>query len=244
MLYGNRTEQIIKTELDSDEECLWSGQPKQGMVLRAQDTIMIPFSLVWTGFAIFWEVMALKILPGSGAEKGPGAVVIIFPLLWGLPFVLVGLYWTFGRFIVDSMRRKNTYYGVTNERIIIVSGIRSRKIRSLDLRSLTDISLIEKRDNRSTIIFGQQFKAGSLGGDTSSPGTFPLFPPEDLARNYNQELRALKQQGFIIQDTTMPGGWRVRPLVFLWWLTDAAGLLPTGSRPLIEAAAQSAQDER
>jgi hypothetical protein len=68
--------------------------------------------------------------------------------------------------------------------------------------------------------------------------TFAVLSIADLARNFGQELRALKQQGFIAEDAAIPGGWRVRPLVFLWWLTDAAGLLPTGAQPLIEAAAR------
>jgi hypothetical protein len=34
------------------------------------------------------------------------------------------------------------------------------------------------------------------------------------------ELRLLENQGFIAQDAAIPGGWRVRPQVLLWWLAD------------------------
>jgi hypothetical protein len=34
------------------------------------------------------------------------------------------------------------------------------------------------------------------------------------------ELRSLKNDGFVTEDETIPGGWRVRPQVFLWWLAD------------------------
>jgi hypothetical protein len=34
------------------------------------------------------------------------------------------------------------------------------------------------------------------------------------------ELRALAKQGFVAEDATIPGGWRVRPGAFLWWLAD------------------------
>ncbi len=39
-------------------------------------------------------------------------------------------------------------------------------------------------------------------------------------RDFVPELRTLEKQGFIYQAETMPGGWRIRPQVFLWWLTD------------------------
>ena len=34
------------------------------------------------------------------------------------------------------------------------------------------------------------------------------------------ELRTLREHGFIVEDENVPGGWQVRPQVFLWWLAD------------------------
>jgi hypothetical protein len=34
------------------------------------------------------------------------------------------------------------------------------------------------------------------------------------------ELRSLGRQGFVVKDGLVPGGWRVRPQVFLWWLAN------------------------
>ncbi len=62
---------------------------------------MIPFSLLWCGFAIFWEVSVLS-------TDGP----LIFKL-WGIPFVIVGLYMAVGRFFIDAKQRAKMYYGVT-----------------------------------------------------------------------------------------------------------------------------------
>jgi hypothetical protein len=39
-------------------------------------------------------------------------------------------------------------------------------------------------------------------------------------RDLGPELRSLKKQGFVAEDEAIPGGWRVRPQAFLWWLAD------------------------
>ena len=104
---------------------------------------MIPFSLMWGGFAIFWEAMALS----QGAP--------IFTVLWGIPFVLVGLFLIFGRFVIDARARAHTIYGLTNRRVIVVSGILSRTITSLPLRTLADVSLRERSDGSGSVFFGR-----------------------------------------------------------------------------------------
>jgi hypothetical protein len=138
----------VEQELSSSERLVWSGQPRGGIRLRAGDAFLIPFSLFWCGFAIFWEFGALTV-----TAKGRGPIAIIFPL-FGVPFVAIGLYLVFGRFIMDARTRARTFYAITNERIIIVSGLFTRRTKSLNLRTLSDISLTERSDGSGTITFG------------------------------------------------------------------------------------------
>jgi hypothetical protein len=163
-------ETILCEHLDPGEHLLWSGQPRTGIRLRAQDAFLIPFSMFWCGFAIFWETSVVR----TGAP--------FFFMLWGVPFVLFGLYFVFGRFLTDARGRARTYYGVTNERILIVSGILTRQTKSLQLRTLADVSLTQRGDGSGTITFGSApyintfFPAGSWpGAGRYAPPSFDLI---------------------------------------------------------------------
>jgi hypothetical protein len=162
---------ILTQQLDTGERLLWSGQPRGGIRLRGQDVFLIPFSLMWGGFAIFWEFMAVTM-----TSKAPGPFGIVFPL-FGLPFVCVGLYLIFGRFFIDARSRARTFYGVTNERIIIVSGLFSQLTKSLQLRTLTDVSFSQRSDGSGTITFGSTNYMNSFFPAGSWPGTRRYAPP-------------------------------------------------------------------
>jgi hypothetical protein len=130
---------VLKSHLTESEKLIWTGRPRRGVSFRNTDIYLIPFSLLWCGFAIFWELNALR-------TEAP-----LFFKIWGIPFILVGIYITIGRFLFDAQKRANTIYGITNDRIIIRSGIFSKEIKSLNIRSLTDITIKEKSDNSGTI---------------------------------------------------------------------------------------------
>jgi hypothetical protein len=137
----HEVEQQLTRELGRDERLLWSGTPRQGVMFRVSDAFLIPFSLFWCGFAIFWKA---KVITGGAPW---------FFALWGMPFVLVGLYMVAGRFIADSAERKRMVYGLTNERVIIIHGLFKRVVKSLSLRSLGQVSLAERPDGTGTITF-------------------------------------------------------------------------------------------
>lgn len=162
-----------------EERLLWSAQPRQGLFVRSGDAALIPFSLLWGGFAFFWEYSVFH-------SNAP-----IFFRLWGIPFVLAGVYLIIGRFFVDARLRANTYYGLTTERIIIVSGLRSRTTKSLQLRTLSDVSLSESDSNVGTISFGPQapwWATGRSWPGTQSQGS-PVFEAIAAAHSVYDMIR-------------------------------------------------------
>jgi hypothetical protein len=128
--------------LGAGEKLLWAGKPKTGLVFRNSDFFLIPFSLLWGGFAFFWEISVV----GSGAPA--------FFSLFGLPFVIIGLYITIGRFFVDANRRAHTLYGVTQDRVIIKSGFVSNNITSVNIKTLQGLTFSQKADGSGTIMLG------------------------------------------------------------------------------------------
>ena len=92
-----------------------------------------------------------------GLEGGASVVILasfVLAVVVVAFFVLVGLYMSVGRFIVDSTRRAKTFYGLSDQRVIVVSGLFSRTVKSMNLRTLSDVSLSEKADRTGTIAFG------------------------------------------------------------------------------------------
>jgi Bacterial PH domain len=159
------TERALRPELAHGERLLWSGRPARGVRFRAGDLFLVPFSLLWGGFAIFWESTVL-------AKGAP-----LFFALWGVPFVLVGLYLIIGRFFVDAYQRARTTYGVTDQRVIIISGLVSRAVQSLALRNLGDISLRERADRSGSITFGPTSPMYAMWYGSGWPGMDKKLAP-------------------------------------------------------------------
>jgi len=168
-----------------NSKLLWAGRPVQGLRLRAGDLLLVPFSLVWAGFAVFWEWTVLK-------QSAPG-----FFVLWGIPFVLAGLYIVVGRFFFDAAARARTCYAVTTQRVIILSGFWTHQFRTLWLRALPELSLREGRGARGTIDFGASpLPVWSRGA--SWPGVSRMQPPSfeliEEARHVYDLVRTAQQE--------------------------------------------------
>ena len=178
----------FRDELDPGERIIWSGRPQQGLILRPADALMIPFSIMWGGFAIFWEFTAVS----GGAP--------FFFVLWGIPFVLVGLYMIFGRFFVDAAQRNKTYYALTNERVIIISGLFNQNVKMLKLQKLPEINISTKSNGKGTITFGASRPMAWMyaGGGFPNTGRYNLAPSFEMiddVKTVYQKIKYLEREG-------------------------------------------------
>ena len=174
-------QQAFINYLQPNESIQWTGKPPGGLLLRKADIFMIPFSLLWGGFAIFWELTVFT----SGAPA--------FFLLFGGVFVLVGLYIIVGRFFFDMLKRKNTIYALTNERALILSGLFGQSLKSLNLKSIPEISIKVKPDGRGTIIFGSNGGIQAMFSNSSWLGSGQsALPSFELIENANRVYQIIQ----------------------------------------------------
>ena len=162
-MVAQSTPTILTRKLDPREDLLRWGRPPRGMMLRRADLLLIPFSLMWGGFAFYgeWDIFT---------AGGPWSMAVFL-----VPFVLIGLYLIAGRFVHDAWRRGRTYYGVTNHRILILE---PSSTKSIDLGQLGQMRMDESADGSGSLVFGPEISLADSSQDwsvwTGRPGT-PTF---------------------------------------------------------------------
>jgi hypothetical protein len=172
-------QQDLRDALEPGEKLLWSGFPRQGLLFRSADIFLIPFSLLWGSFAIFWEMGVIFGEPDVPDQFNIWDKVFV---LWGIPFVLAGLYLIFGRFIEDMARRARTIYAVTDQRAILLTNFFGHNVRSLHLRGLTEINLSKNSDGRGTITLGPANSSSEWARGWPGTGRNPSSAFEGIAR--------------------------------------------------------------
>ncbi len=130
--------------LDKDEEVLWQGAPKVRVRIEWDSPMHPFFFLFFTGFSVFWMVMA---------SKGPGPF-----WMFGLIFFGVGIYNLVLVHFWKANVRRNTHYTLTNKRAFIAtkSAWKGKQLQSYPIRSDTTLGLSE--GDLTTITFATTTK--------------------------------------------------------------------------------------
>lgn len=193
-----RLEQLIQRDLLPDESLHWVGQPDPSVLFSQADIYLIPFSLLWGGFAIFWETMVIT----SMIHQPAGSPIGIILPLFGIPFVLLGLYFIAGRFLVKRLRRRHTCYAVTSKRLIIKQTLGQGSLESIYLTDIPAITESYRADGSGTIRFGSG-SGSTIYGDDSGMEFFssirgyspaPTFRDIPNAREVIMLIRSLKEK--------------------------------------------------
>lgn len=170
----------VQPELVSGETLLWAGQPNPQVIFHREDWLLIPFSLMWGGFAIFWEAGVLGYWDHGTHHGSPW----MFGAIWGVPFVLVGQYMIWGRFVYAAWKKRRTHYAVTTRRVIVVQDARKRSVASAYIDTLPCLLKEGDPTGPGTLRFAQaeprwSNRRGWGAWDGMSVGTTPVFVDVD-----------------------------------------------------------------
>ena len=197
---------VFSSELGPGESIEWSGKPNNRVFFHKEDWLAIPFSLMWGGFAIFW------LLGASGIwdiwTNKPSKTFEWFGLIWGTPFVLIGQYLIWGRFVYRNWQKRRTYYALTNRRALIVEGgIRGRTATSAYFDNLSTIDKSVRGDGIGSIAFGGPV-TGYWQWGRGNPPRPPTFDDVNDVDSVYQIAARLHQQASNSASTAVSSRWR------------------------------------
>lgn len=184
--YMFRIEDEIRKELGENETKLWSAQPDPNRHFTMVDIFLIPFSLLWAGMVFFGLIDIIL----SGHILTPVLIMLI-------PFSVIGIYITVGRFIVKHMRKKKTIYVLTDKRAIEITGGRSRKVKSIYYSQINGINSSVNRSGAGKITFAQSnfmhdmYANSGMDFGTMKDNGYPRF--YDL-KDASKPLSIIKEQ--------------------------------------------------
>ncbi len=161
----------LNNYLNGEEYVLWKGKPDTRRLLSGMDTVLIPFSLLWTGGLLHGLISSID----SGMP--------LFAWIFMAVFLAFGLYLTVGRFLHRRWLLQRTEYAVTNRRILIKRG---RSVHIAYGTTLPPMSVYTHADGTGTISFKQVartrsgYRYVSMGGLDTPNGDISLENLHDL----------------------------------------------------------------
>ncbi len=178
-------ESVAKQCLLPTEKLIWSGRPRQGIVIRPIDFVLIPFSVLACVFFVVWSYIAVLHFP----------IPLKFLSILAIGF---GFYLVYGRFLFDVRRRIKTIFAITNERCLWINERKQSVVKTLAHQSGREIYLVH-RGSFGTIAFGQKnglahMYALAMGFGTVNNATDEFEMIED-AESVHNTIRAISLKG-------------------------------------------------
>jgi len=192
---NNIAEQAISPELSADEKILWCGQPCDGFQFSALNVMTLPFGIALSGVGAFLGLSAWQTLITRPSVTYPSFSGLLPVIVIGIGFITAGLLLIGGMFYLDRYWRRNTYYAVTNQRIIVITKWLATNVLTLALQQIPLVTLTTRSNGSGNIVFGSTI-TGTIGSTNYTP---PSFDKIDDARKVSNvildaQLQVGKQQ--------------------------------------------------
>ena len=164
---------FINSELNSGERVIWADKPSSGFEFIKSFYIYL-FAIPWTAISIF----SMRTVYTSGW----------IPVLFLIPFILIGIYMLCMPFI-KKIELKKTVYVVTNQRLIIYIYGWKTKVKSFQPSQLKNIERHQKADGSGDLIFANEVRYDSDGDRiTNKIGFMGIKDVKQVEDLINKEL--------------------------------------------------------
>lgn len=145
----DETRAIIQKELSQGERLLWNGKPRTNL--------RFPPHFISTLFTLGILMLYMTLYSSYKRSTFKSRLDLVdFQSFFAMLFLAA-----LGMIIVDALRRLKTFYGVTNERLIIITTLFRRTVRSINLGSVPKFLLQEQKMEQEPLFFT---KKASLTG--------------------------------------------------------------------------------
>ena len=140
-----------QSELESGESLSWAGTADPGRSALGALPVAF-FGIPFAGFALFWMSQAFRAtaIMNKSAHNAFTSGFAIFPL-FGIPFLFIGLAIVLAPFRV-FLKAKSTVYAVTNRRVMVITGSKSRSVKSYTPADIASVEHRERPDGSGDIV--------------------------------------------------------------------------------------------
>ena len=173
---GNTPDEVAR-EMRAGETTRWVGYPIPTKFAIKDGIRNFLFGIPWTAFVVFWESAVIK----SGS---------VFMTLWGVPFVVVGLYLLTSP-VWEYLQARRTVYVVTNQRLIILNGLLRPSRRSFAPPDIRSVEVVAGHDGVGSIVFSRERDSDGEGGWNVRKIGFMAIPH---VREVEEHILLLKEQ--------------------------------------------------
>lgn len=171
----------IKEYILLDEALLWTGKPTKEIKLLPAEKFNMLFGIIWTIFSLFWITMAT--IGAMSASEDSLTISLVFPL-FGIPFLIVGIYFIFIAPIRGRNRRKNMEYALTNKRILILYQGKNTILQAFKYSEIQNINFASDADDVGCVTFTNTVHSVGANGSRVSRGVYGLYNISKVKKVY------------------------------------------------------------
>jgi hypothetical protein len=176
--------ELFQPFLKPGEKIVWTGQPKQGLLIRDADMIAIPMSIMLFGFALLLDYLSVAF--------DVHWITRVSAVFFSGLFVYLGVL----RFFVAAKRRRYIRYCLTTKRILVITG-KKNMLETLPLGQIERAEITAEKDGSGHISFGNSnpvwpWLLGTFYFSSAPVPGLELIP--DLERVYELLVQQLKSQ--------------------------------------------------